>query len=220
LRRLPELEAKKAANEKHKARSCTTDPEATVMKMADGGFRPAYNLPYSADTATQVITGVEAVTAGSDAGQLPPMLEQIHDRFGVYPKTTLVDGSFARHEDIEAVSKPEVGCTVYAPVPEPKEPQRDRYIPLPGDSEAVAEWRKRMGKPEAKAIDKERAATVECVNAQARNRGLVQLPVRGRLKVKAVALWFAVAHNVSRAVSLGTQRVRSALTVRAVAVPV
>jgi transposase len=219
LRRLPELEAKKAADQKHTTRSSTTDPEATVMKMADGGFRPAYNIQYSADTATQVITGVEVITAGSDAGQLPPMVEQLHDRFGVYPSEALVDGGFATHADIEAVSKPEVGCTVYAPVPAPKNPKRDRYVPLPGDSAAVAAWRERMGKAESKEIYKERAATAECVNAQARNRGLVQLRVRGRLKVKAVALWFAVTHNLSRAVSLGAALVRSALVVRAVAVP-
>ncbi len=46
-----------------------------------------------------------------------------------------------------------------------------------------------MGSEEAKEIYKERASTAECVNAQARNRGLVQLFVRGRRKVKAVALW-------------------------------
>jgi len=36
----------------------------------------------------------------------------------------------------------------------------------------------------------------ECINAQARNRGLQQLPVRGLPKVKAVALLFALAHNL------------------------
>src|SRR5690349_11025773 len=44
LERLPELEAKKKAGEKHKARASSTDPEATVMKMTDGGYRPAYNI--------------------------------------------------------------------------------------------------------------------------------------------------------------------------------
>jgi hypothetical protein len=85
---------------------------------------------------------------------------------------------------------------VYVPVPEPKEASRDRHQPLPGDSPEVAAWRVRMGTDEAKAIYKDRAAVVECVNAQARNRGLVRLLVRGLEKVKAVALWFAIAHNV------------------------
>src|SRR5947208_15806417 len=76
LARLPELEAKKKAAEQEKARTSTTDPEATVMKMADGGFRPAYNVQFSTDTQTQIIVGVDVVTQGSDQGQLPPMLEQ------------------------------------------------------------------------------------------------------------------------------------------------
>ena len=60
-----------------------------------------------------------------------------------------------------------------------------------------------MGTPEAKEIYKQRASTVECVNAQARNRGLQRLLVRGKKKVRAVLLWFAIAHNLMRSLSLG-----------------
>lgn len=202
LERLPELEAKKKADDKDKARSSTTDPEATVMKMADGGFRPAYNIQFSTDTGTQIIVGVDVITNGSDQGQLPPMVEQIHERFDEYPGATLVDGGFANHKDIDTVSAPEKDCTVYAPVPRPKDASKDRYAPHPKDSAAVAEWRQRMGTAAAQTIYKERAATAECVNAQARNRGLQQLLVRGVAKVKAIALWYAVAHNLLRALSL------------------
>jgi hypothetical protein len=45
------------------------------------------------------------------------------------------------------------------------------------------------------------AYTAECVNALTRNRGLRQLLVRGVAK-KAIALWYAIAHNLLRAVSL------------------
>ena len=38
LARLPELQAKKKADDKDQARASGTDPQATVMKMADGGF--------------------------------------------------------------------------------------------------------------------------------------------------------------------------------------
>lgn len=202
LARMPEMEAKKKADEKAKTRVSTTDPEATVMKMADGGFRPAYNVQFSTATDSQVIVGVEVTTAGSDMGELAPMTEQIHERFGVYPEEVLVDGGFAKHEDIEAVSVPDKGCVVYAPVPKPKDPKQDRYAPHAGDSAAVAGWRARMATGVAQEIYKERAATAECVNAQARNRGLVRLLVRGVRKVKAIALWYAVAHNVMRALRL------------------
>lgn len=202
LARLPELEARKKADDKGQARCSSTDPEATVMKMGDGGFRPAYNFQFATATGSQVIVGVEVTTSGSDQGQLAPMVEQVQARFAERPREVLVDGGFASHADLEAVSAADKGCVVYAPVPEPKDPNRDRYTPLAGDSPAVADWRVRMGTERAKAIYKERAAGAECVNALARNRGLRQLTVRGRLKAKAIALWYAIAHNLWRAVSL------------------
>ncbi|WP_250847255.1 IS1182 family transposase [Aquisphaera insulae] len=202
LGRLPELEAKKKAGEKDKARCSTTDPEATVMKMADGGFRPAYDVQFCTATDGQVIVGVGVETTGSDAGQMVPMVEQIEERYDAVPAEVLVDGGFAQHDQIEAVGAAETGCTVYAPVPKPKDPKVDRHAPKPGDSEAVAAWRRRMETEEAKAIYKERAATAECVNAQARNRGLLRLLVRGLAKVKAIALWHALAHNLVRGAAL------------------
>lgn len=54
-----------------------------------------------------------------------------------------------------------------------------------------------MASEAAKEIYKQRAATVGCVNAQARNRGLTRFLVRGIDKVRAVALWHALAHNMA-----------------------
>ena len=203
LAQLPELEAKKrAAADKEQVRASTTDPDARVMKMADGGFRPAFNGQLSTDTATQIMVGVEATNVGSDLGELAPMVEQLNGRYGHVPAEMLVDGGFASHEAIDQVSAPAIGCTVYAPVPKPKDPTRERYQARPGDSDAVGAWRERMRTAEAQTIYKERAATAECVNALARNRGLRQFLVRGLPKVKAVLLWFALAHNLMRSVAL------------------
>jgi transposase len=215
LQRMPEMEAKKEkarkttagkkgakAEKKTAARVSTTDPEATVMKMPDGGYRPAYNMQFSTACEGQVIVGVDVVTEGSDQGQLSPMLDQIESRFAERPQEALVDGGFATHEDIEKVQQGEKKCTVYAPVPEPKKEGVDRYKAKATDSKEVAEWRERMGTETAKEIYKQRAATAECVNAQARNRGLVQLVVRGLRKVKAIALWFATVQNMARGFAL------------------
>jgi transposase len=200
LAQLPALEAKKKPTERTQARASTTDPEARVMKMADGGFRPAYNLQFATDTASQVIVGVDATTAGTDHGQLAPMVEQLEARHQQAPGAMLVDGGFVTKADLETVSD---RTTVYAPVPKPKDPTRDPHLALPSDPPALAVWRARMGTPEAQAIYKERAATAECVNAQARNRGLRQLPVRGLAKAQVIALWYALAHNLMRAYALG-----------------
>ncbi len=203
LAQLPEVEAKKkSAEEKGKARVSTTDPDARVMKMADGGFRPAFNGQFVTDTAAQVIVGVEASNAGSDLGQLAPMVAQVQARYGQAPAEVLADGGYIKLEDLVTVAQPEVGCTVYAPVPQPRDPARDPYQRRPGDPEAIAQWRERMGTEAAKVIYKERAATSECVNALARNRGLRHFVVRGVKKAKAVLLWFALAHNLMRAVAL------------------
>jgi hypothetical protein len=149
-----------------------------------------------------VIAGVAVETTGSDAGQMVPMVDQVEDRSGKVPPEWLVDGGFAQHDQIDAVSAPERSSTVYAPVPQPKDPKVDRFEPKPGDSAAVAAWRRRMATDQAKAIYKERAATAECINALARGRGLIRVLVRGVAKVKAIALWFALAHNLLRAAQL------------------
>ena len=208
LTEVPQVQASKKAGQKAKARVSTTEPEARVMKMADGGFRPAHNVQFATDTASQVIADVDVVNSGVDQGQMAPMVEQHRRRYGQAPPEWLVDGGFAKKEDIETVSGPEVGTTVYAPVQKSKDPGRDPHTPRSDDSEAVRAWRVRMGTVPAKEIYKERGSTAECVNALSRNRGLRQFLVRGLQKVRAVALWFALAHNLLRAVALGALAVR------------
>lgn len=216
LERLPELQAIKRRNGSpaEEARASSTDAEATVMKMADGGYRPAYNTQYASDCHSQLIVGVQVSTSGSDMGQLAPMVQQIESRLGSAPQKMLVDGGFPAHAQIDAVADK---TEVYAPVPEARarkdgkqddngnELPQDKHEPKPDDSAAVASWRQRMASDEAKALYKQRAATAECVNAQARNRGLQRLPVRGLKKVRCVALLFALAHNLMRTVALAPQ---------------
>ena len=211
LERMPEAEAKKKQDEQHKARVSTTDPDASVMKMGDGGFRPAFNVQFATDTETQVITGVEVTNSGSDQGEMLPMVRQLEARYDQVPDEYLVDGGFAKKEDIEQLDPDpgddaSAGTKVYAPVQKPKTGTRDPHQPREGDSPKIAAWRVRMGTDAAQEIYKQRAATAECVNAIARNRGLRQFPVRGLVKVKAVILWYVIAHNMMRAVALRAAR--------------
>jgi transposase len=190
---------KKAADREEKARVSTTDPDARVMKMADGGYRPAVNGQFATDVDSQAIVGVDATNLGSDKRAMPPMVDQIESRCGEPPGEYLVDGGFAGRASIESVSD---RTTVYAPLKKGKDETRDPSKPMRGDTEAVAEWRERMETEEAKEIYRERAATAECVNAIARNRGLQQIPVRGLGKAKSVLLLFALAHNMMRIATL------------------
>ncbi len=202
LERARELEKEKSKKKDKDAavRASTSDPQARVMKMGDGGWRPAYNVQLATDTGSQIIVGVDVTNQGNDQGQIEPMIDQLQERYEVVPAETLVDGGYTAHADLEAVAG---RTTVYAPVPKPRDPGIDPHRPKKTDSPAIAEWRKRMKTARAKRIYKDRASTAECVNAQARNRGLVRVLVRGIVKVRAVALLYALAHNVKRMLSMG-----------------
>lgn len=198
LAELPKVQETKARNRaKDEARVSTTDAEARVMKMPDGGFRPAYNVQLAADVGARVIVGVAVTNAGTDMGQMKPMLEQVEARTEKLPQTVLVDGGFTKLADIEHATQ--AGLKVLAPVPVPRKEGVEPHAAKPGDSPEVAQWRQRMGTEEAKEEYKLRGATIETVNADLKAwRGLTQVGVRGADKVLSVALWAALTYNVLR----------------------
>jgi transposase len=209
---LPELEAVKAKQRKLKGvagekvsepRLSTTDPEARIMKLADGGFRPGYNVQLATDAAKGVIVGVSVTGSGADAGQASTMAEQVRWRTGRSPQAYLIDGGYVSRQDITVLEQR--GVEVYAPVrPRPSVPEADLYQPRPGDSPEVVAWRRRMSTEAAKTAYRTRAATAEWANAQVRQHGVSQFNVRGLAKVTTVMLLVAVAHNLLRWLSLTT----------------
>ncbi len=204
---LPEAQAAKERQQKTLAnakrekvtapRVSSTDPEARVMKMPDGGFRPAYNVELATDQAKGVIVGVTVISEGTDAGQALPMEEQVMERTGQHPGAYLMDGGFATREDITALEERDV--TVYSPVRLPRnKPEEERYQPRYGDTPQVVQWRQRMATEQAKAVYRGRGSTAEWANAQVRQHGVSQFTVRGLAKVTTVMLMVAVAHNILR----------------------
>ena len=194
---------KAAAEKVTEARVSTTDPQARVMKMPDGGFRPAYNVQFATDSRSGVIVGVAVTSAGTDAGQATPMVNQIESRTGAKPADYLVDGGYATREDITTLAQK--GVIPYAPVRLPRnQPESERYQPRWGDSPEVAAWRQRMATEEAKAVYKQRGALAEWTNAQTRQHGITQFNVRGIPKTTAVALLVAITHNLLRWMSVST----------------
>jgi transposase len=179
-------------------RVSTSDAEARVMKMPNGGFNPACNVQLASDPESRAIVGVEVSHEGSDsAGLSEPMREQVEQRSGGKVEQHLLDGGYLRLADIEQAH--EQGVELFVP-PKPARNlhRRGRELePKPGDSEAVLAWKRRMASAEGKEIYRQRAATSETVNADLRSyRGLTQITVRGLSKIKCVALWCALAYNV------------------------
>jgi transposase len=197
LRQEREQSAKRSGRKPSEARASTTDPEARVMKTSDGGFRPGYNVQYATDTASGIIVGVEVTSAGTDSEQMPPMLDQLKERYERIPNEVLVDGGFASLDAIDEAENR--GCAVYAPVKDEekqREAGQDPYARKEKDSDATAGWRQRMGEAASKVVYRLRSQTAEWVNAMCRNRGFWQMPVRGRAKCRMVATLYAITHNL------------------------
>jgi transposase len=183
---------KKKGTKPSEPRASTTDPQARVMKMPDGGFRPAYNCQIATVAEGQIVIATSAETTGSDRGLMRPMVETIKQDFDRLPKRQLVDGGFNKNEDIEWAAAG--GVKVYGPAVKSKH-NTDPYAPRPDDGPGVAAWRRRMKSPHGKGVYKRRAPG-ECINARFRNWGLRQFLVRGREKVLCVLRWFALANNI------------------------
>lgn len=201
LGKLAEIEAqrtrraktnKKQVEKQKEPRTSTTDPEARVMKMADGGFRPAYNCQVASAAGGEIVIAVDAKTVGSDRGLIRPMLEEMRRRFGRWPKRYLVDGGFNKNADTEWAACN--GIKVYGP-PTRSKHQRDPYAPRTDDKPGVAAWRARMKSPHGKSVYKRRSRA-ECINARFRNWGLYQFTVRGLEKVNTVLRLFALTNNI------------------------
>lgn len=189
-----------AAKPEPEPRVSSTDPDSRVMKMADGGFRPAFNAQLAVDTATQLIASVAITNSGSDMRQMSPMHQDIQHRYGTTPDHWLADGGFTALQAIDEVTAR--GTQPVVPPPRSRNPNIDCLAPKDTDSPAQAQWRAFMASDCAKALYVQRGATVECANAQLRRRGLSRFNVCGLAKARAVLLWHALAHNLMRMRSL------------------
>lgn len=193
LAAMPEAEKRKKENkgDPAKARVSTTDADARVMKMPDGGFRPAFNVQYCAETKLGLVVGVGVGNSGADQDELVPTHAAVVRAYGRLVPNWLADGGYVSQKGIETLSAR--GTAPFLPVSDV----------LKRVSPALEAWRTRMETEDAKALYRWRARTIEWVNARARNDGFYAVNVRGVAKTRAVALWHALAHNVRQLLRLG-----------------
>jgi hypothetical protein len=181
-------------------RASTTDAQARVMKMADGGFRPAYNIQMATAGSPlggpRTIVAVQVTNVGSDMGSVTPMLAQIEARTGELPDKLLADANHAHHDCIRRCA--ELGVEALIPVP-----SRSQNPSANADHDpAVAAWRARMSTDEAKQVYRARASLCELPNAHLKlHQGLGQVVVRGLGKVTCVALLAALSANLMQHVA-------------------
>jgi len=187
-----------------KTRVSTTDPDARKMKMANGGYNPAFNVQFVSDADSRVIVGVDVTNAGTDGGELAPMYDKVRSNYGKTPKKALVDSAYATKEGVKIVES--AGTEVVSTIPRSEQLAKhgkDPHARQKGDSDEYANFRARMAEAEYRELYKQRPSVAEFPNADCRNRNLQRFGVRGLGKVKAVALWHALAFNFLRMINLG-----------------
>jgi len=189
-----------AKNPRKKQRASRTDPQARVMKMANGGFNPAYNAQFSTDADSDIIVGVDVSQQGNDTGLASPMLEQIEQDYAQRPKTILADTGYASRDEITTLTQSGTTPIIAVPIKGNHEHKTiaAAYAPHKGDTPQVLAWRERLASAEGQAMLKKRGQVAELVHAVLDQMNLARLRVRGLRKVRTVLLWFALAHNLLR----------------------
>ena len=202
------------------ARCSTTAPEARTRKRGDGGFRPAFNVPFATDGGdSRLIVAVEVTNNGSAGGQRAPRHEHVAETDGKVPENDAVDGGFSTNEDLTKVEQR--GRKVAAPMThEDRILKRDGdpHERRQGDRDEMAAFRERLRSADAKAVLKRRPSIAECPNAEfpnaecpnaecrnaeCRHRGLRQFKVRGLDKVRTSTRWYVITGNFMRRRHLG-----------------
>ncbi len=88
-----EEEAKKT-----EVKASLSDPEARMMRFADGAVRAAYNIQLAVTPDTGIIVAAATTDRRNDTGLAVPVVEQIKDRLKILPQRLLADTHLPKDE--------------------------------------------------------------------------------------------------------------------------
>ncbi len=93
-------QTKREDKEKQAVRVSTTEPEARIMKQADGGFAPNYNAQISTEASHKIIVGAGLSQNSSDGRELVGGVQRLKQNLQAKPSQLVVDGGFTSRENI------------------------------------------------------------------------------------------------------------------------
>jgi len=105
-------------------RVSTSDPEARVMKQAEGGSAPSYNVQISTDASHSLIVGIDVTQAGADYQQLTPAMERLGQTLERSPEQVVVDGGYISSDNIVGMANR--GIDLVGPQPRGKAAETNR----------------------------------------------------------------------------------------------
>jgi transposase len=106
LKELEQLQQGRKKSETDNVRASSSDPQARVMKQANGGFAPSYNVQITTDATCGLVVGVDVTQAGNDCDQLEKAIDRVEANTGKTPQQVLVDGGYTmKHDNIERMAE-------------------------------------------------------------------------------------------------------------------
>lgn len=177
-----------------------TDPDSRIMKRAGGGFDASYNAQTAVDEQAHIIVAAELTNCGSDAGELPVMLQAVKANLGVLPKQALADTGYKAEAVFEALAHS--GCDLVVAV------GRENKTPLrfdPQRSPHTAVMAAKLQTEEGKAAYRKRKWIAEPPNGWIKHvLGFRQFSLRGLHRVQAEWKLVCLALNLRRMANLQT----------------
>lgn len=202
--------AAKKAKPKPKAQRNFTDPDARIMKTADGSYHYCYNGQAVVDAAHQVIVATELNNTAVDVQQLVPMVDKTRETLGQMPDNFSADAGYCsasnleRLQDIHATTGTEFFIStrrVKHNEPVPQTPQG----PAPKDATAVEQMAWKLKTERGREVYARRKAIVEPAFGQIKTRHGKHVLLRGLDKASAEWKLLAGCHNLLKLFTHRTQ---------------
>ncbi len=203
--------AAQASEPKPTAQRNFTDPDARIMKTADGSFHYCFNGQAVVDADHQVIIATTLNNVGVDVQQLIPMIEHTTSTVGAMPKTWSADAGYCSAANLEHVKTVEADHPTEffistrrmkhgAPIPETP---RGR---IPVNATLGERMARKLKTKKGKEIYARRKAIVEPVFGQIHTRQGKHVLLRGLGKVTHEWDLLAGCHNLLKLHSYRTSQ--------------
>jgi transposase len=177
-----------------KAQDNFTDPDSRIMKRAGGGFDASYNAQTAVDEAAHIIVAAELTNCGSDAGELPVMLQAVKSNLGKLPAQALADTGYRAEAVFEQLARS--GCDLVVSLGREGK-QQLRFDPE--RSPHTAQMAAKLQTDAGRAAYKRRKWIAEPPNGWIKNvLGFRQFSVRGLQRVTAEWKLVCLALNLRR----------------------